>query len=158
MLGQPERALDFANLDAGSDWTHLNLPNILLQQGKRQQTLETAKQLPADEPERKLLVACLTPASPAELAQVAHQVENVSKNPDPEVSYTFGALAAYCRQNDSAFRLIKSAIDRNYCATDALQSDPLLATLRGTPEFGQLVSAANQCQSRFRAETNQVTQ
>jgi hypothetical protein len=59
---------------------------------------------------------------------------------------------AYCRQNDGAFRLLKSAISRNYCATDALQSDPLLANLRGTPQFGQLVSAANQCQNRFRAE------
>ena len=159
MLGQPERALDFINLDAGSDWTHLNLPNVLLEQGKRQQTLETVKQLPADEPERKLLVACLTPASPAELNQVARQVENdVSKNPDPEVSYAIGALVAYCGQNDSAFHLLKSAMDRNYCATDALQFDPLLAKLRGTPEFGQLVSAAKACQDRFRAQTTQATQ
>ena len=63
---------------------------------------------------------------------------------------------AYCRQNDSAFHLLKSAIDHNYCATDALQFDPLLAKLRGTPEFGQLVAAARECQNRFRAETNQA--
>jgi serine/threonine protein kinase len=158
MLGQPERALDFINLDAGSDWTLLNLPNVILQQGKRQQTLETAKQLRADDPERKLLVACLAPPSPAELGQVAHQVGNdISKNPDPEVSYSFAGLMAYCGQNDSAFRLLKSAIDRNYCATDALRSDPLLANLRGTPEFSQLVLAAKQCQDRFRAETSQPT-
>jgi adenylate cyclase len=159
MLGQPERALDFVNLDAGSDWTHLNLPNVLLEQGKPQQALETAKQLRADESERKLLVPCLTPASPVDLGRVAREVENdITKNPDPEPSYAFGALTAYCRQNDSAFRLIKSAIDRNYCATDALQSDPLLAKLRGTPEFGQLVAAAKACQDRFRAATNQGAQ
>ena len=54
--------------------------------------------------------------------------------------------------NDSAFRLIKSAIDRNYCATDALQSDPLLVKFRGSSEFSQLVSAAKACQDKFRAE------
>jgi hypothetical protein len=81
-------------------------------------------------------------------------VENeIAKDPDPEVSYTFAALMAYCRQNDSAFRLLKSAINHNYCATDALQSDPLLAKFRGTSEFSQLVSAAKACQDKFRAET-----
>ena len=156
LLGKPERAMDFVNLDAGSDWARFHLPSILLRQGKPQQALEAEKQARADMTGHKLLIACLTPASPAELGQVSQQVENdVSKDPDPEVSYTFGALTAYCRQNDSAFRLLKSAIDHNYCATDALQFDPLLAKLRGTPEFGQLVSAASQCQNRFRAEMNQ---
>jgi hypothetical protein len=39
----------------------------------------------------------------------------------------------------------------------ALQLDPFLVKLRGTPEFAQLVSTANQCQNRFRAETKQVS-
>ena len=156
LLNKSERAMDFVSLDAGSDWTLFNMPEILLRQGKPEQALEAAKQLRADDLGRKLLVPCLTLASPADLGRLAREVENdVTKNPDPEPSYTFGALTAYCRQNDSAFRLIKSAIDRSYCAIDALQSDPLLAKLRGTPEFGQLVSAANQCQNRFRAQTNQ---
>jgi serine/threonine protein kinase len=155
MRGDSERALDFINLDAGSDWTFLNLPNIILQQGKAQQVLETVKKFAPDEPERKLLVPCLTPASAAELNQAAHQVENdVSKFPDPEVSYAIGSLMAYCGQNESSFHLLKNAIDHNYCATDALQSDPLLAKLRGTPEFDRLVTAAKACQERFRAETN----
>jgi tetratricopeptide (TPR) repeat protein len=157
MLGKPERAMDFVNLDAGSDWTRFNLPDLLLRQGKTQQALEAAKKVREDDIGRKLLVPCLTSASPVELGRVTHELENdVSKNPDPEPSYIFGALMAYCRQNDSAFRLIKSAIDRNYCAIDALQSDPLLAKLRGTPEFGQLVTAARDCQNRFRTESNQA--
>jgi tetratricopeptide (TPR) repeat protein len=157
MLGKPERAMDFVNLDAGSDWTRFNLPELLLRQGKTQQALEATKKVREDDIGHKLLVPCLTSASPVELGRVAHELESdVSKNPDPEPSYIFGALMAYCRQNDSAFRLIKSAIDRNYCATDALQSDPLLGKLRGTPEFGQLVVAAKACQDRFRTESNQA--
>jgi len=157
MLGKPEHAMDFVNLDAGSDWTRFNLPELLLRQGKTQQALEATKKVREDDIGHKLLVPCLTSASPVELGRVAHELESdVSKNPDPEPSYIFGALMAYCRQNDSAFRLIKSAIDRNYCATDALQSDPLLGKLRGTPEFGQLVVAAKACQDRFRTESNQA--
>jgi serine/threonine protein kinase/tetratricopeptide (TPR) repeat protein len=157
MLGQSDRALDFVNLDAGSYWALVNLPNVILQQGKVQQALETVKKLGTDEPERKLLVSCLAPTSPTELSQATHQVENDILNfPDPEVSYAIGSLMAYCGQNESAFHLLKSAIDHNYCATDALQSDPLLAKLRGTPQFAQLVTAASECQNRFRAEANQI--
>ena len=153
LLGKPDRALDFLNLDAGSDWATFNLPDILLRQGKPQQALEAAKQVRGNQLGRKLLVECLPTAS-ASLSRVAQEVEiDVSKNPDPEVSYTSGALLAYCGQNQSAFHLLKTAIDRRYCATDALQFDPLLAPVRGTAEFNQLVAAARECHNRFRAET-----
>jgi hypothetical protein len=48
--------------------------------------------------------------------------------------------------------LLNSAIARNYCPYSALQSDPLLAKLRGTPEFSQLLSDAKECQKKFLAE------
>jgi len=35
-----------------------------------------------------------------------------------------------------------------------LQSDPLLAKLRGTPEFSQLLSAGKECQARYLAKAN----
>ncbi len=59
---------------------------------------------------------------------------------------------AACGRKDTALRLIKSAIDGHYCAYAALQSDPLMATLRGDPEFNQLLAAAKNCQSNFVAE------
>jgi hypothetical protein len=33
-----------------------------------------------------------------------------------------------------------------------MQKDPLLASLRGTPEFAQLLPAAKQCEDDFLAE------
>jgi hypothetical protein len=48
----------------------------------------------------------------------------------------------------SAVSLIKSAIDRNYCTYEALQTDPLLAKFRETGEFRELLSAAKDCQDR----------
>ena len=70
--------------------------------------------------------------------------------PDPEYFYHEGSIVAYCGKTEVAFRMLKSAISRDYCAYSDLPSDPLLAKLRGIPEFGQLLSAARECQSRYR--------
>jgi hypothetical protein len=64
---------------------------------------------------------------------------------------------AFCGQEDTAVRLLKSAIDGNYCAYVALEKDPLLAPLRNTPVFSQLLSAAKQCQDTFLAGRTQVS-
>jgi hypothetical protein len=45
--------------------------------------------------------------------------------------------------------MLKTAIAQDYCAYSALQSDPLLAELRETAEFGQLLSAGKECQKKF---------
>jgi hypothetical protein len=49
-------------------------------------------------------------------------------------------------------RLLKKAVEQNYCAYTALQTDPLLVKLRGIPEFIELLSAAKECQSKFLGE------
>jgi hypothetical protein len=46
------------------------------------------------------------------------------------------------------------AVDKNYCSYQALQRDPLLARLRGTPEYSQLLAEGKQCQEKFLAERN----
>jgi len=66
-----------------------------------------------------------------------------------------GNVMAYCGQKDAALRLLKSAVEHNYCAYNTLQSDPLLVKLRGTPEFSELPSAAKECQNRFLAQRDQ---
>ena len=51
-----------------------------------------------------------------------------------------------------ALRLLKSGVEGKYCAYTALQNDPLLAKLRGTPEFSEILSTAKKCQSDFLAQ------
>jgi hypothetical protein len=51
-------------------------------------------------------------------------------------------------KKDIALRMIGRAINLNYCAYSALQSDPLLVKLRGIPKFSELVSAAKECRKR----------
>jgi tetratricopeptide (TPR) repeat protein len=152
VLGKPERALDFARLDAGSEWATFQIPNLLLRQGKPQEALKSAKELPAEDLERRFFEACLARGSSEQLDRVAHEVErNARANADPEVKYFYGSFFAFCGEKDMAVRLLKTAIEQNYCAYSALQSDPLLGKLRGTPEFNQLLSSAKDCQNRVLA-------
>jgi hypothetical protein len=67
------------------------------------------------------------------------------------MKYFHASLLGYCGQEQVAFDLLRSAIEQNYCASSALQVDPLWAKLREKPEFSELQSLANQCQSRFLA-------
>ena len=78
-------------------------------------------------------------------------------DPDPENRYWDAALIAACGKQDIAVRLVKSAIEGRYCAYAALQTDPLMASLRSTPEFAPLLSAAKECQNKFLAERAQVS-
>jgi TolB-like protein/Tfp pilus assembly protein PilF len=143
VLGKPERALDFARLDAGSEWTAFNMPDILLRQGKPQEALKSAKELPADSLDLKFYEACLGRSPSAELDRVAQEMDSKAQaNPDPENKYTYGSLIAFCGGKKTALGLLKTAIEHNYCAYSALQSDPLLMKLRGAPEFSQLLSSA----------------
>ena len=84
---------------------------------------------------------------------VVHRAETTwLADPDPENRYDMGTLMAMCGQRESALRLLKSSVEHNYCAYFALQTDPALVKLRGTPEFSQLSSSAKDCQNSFLAE------
>jgi hypothetical protein len=90
------------------------------------------------------------------MERIAHQVEIAAlADTDSEPQYFHGVLMVFCGQPEIASRLLKSAIERNYCAYSALQNDPLLVKFRGTPEFAQLLSLAKQCEEKFLKERNE---
>jgi tetratricopeptide (TPR) repeat protein len=161
-LGNPERAMDFIRLDAGSTWFNNNVVRLLWQEGKLAEAREVVQRLPSDSVYyTKFYKACVNrpdPRSPsAEMDRIVREQEpSLAANPDPEDRYLFAADLAFCREKDAALRMLKSAIEGKYCAYTALQKDPLLASLRGTPEFAQLLSTAKQCQDNFLAERAQL--
>jgi len=154
---EPQRAMEFVRLDAGSDWASRTAAFVLLDEGK----LDEARQAIQRTTERPLLghdllLACLDPQQTSQLESAAKKSEAAAlAGVDAEPRYFVGALLSYCGQKDAAVRLLKSAISQNYCGYTALQTDPLLKKLRGTPEFNGLLSAAKECQNRFLAERNQ---
>jgi len=70
--------------------------------------------------------------------------------PDAEAWYHVGALMAACGQNEPALRLLKSAVQQNYCAYGALLDDPLLKDLRKETAFNQVLTQASNCQSMLK--------
>ena len=150
-LGKEDRARDYARLDEGSEWAPYATASILLREGKLAEARKAVQSMsPNPRYHRDLLEACLQMRPASELDSLAHQAESrVGMPGDPEPLYFQGAVLAFCGQNEHALRLLKGAILGNYCAYTALQTDPLLKTLRTLPEFSQLLAAAKQCQSDF---------
>jgi DNA-binding winged helix-turn-helix (wHTH) protein/TolB-like protein len=156
-LGEPQRAMDFARLDPGSDWAARQTAFILIGQDKPAEARQSIQRM-SHNPlmGHDLLQACLDPQQASQLEGSAKVVETAAlAGVDAEPRYVFGTLLSYCGQKDAALRMLRSAIEQNYCAYQSLQSDPLLVRLRGTPEFGELLSAAKQCQDRFLVQREQ---
>jgi len=156
-LGQPERAMEFVRLDAGTDWSGRTTAFILLEQGKLSEARQTIQKT-SERPllGRDLLLACLDPQQTSQLSETAKKSEAAAlAGVDAEPRYFVADLLSYCGHQDGAVRLLRSAINQNYCAYTALQTDPLLKKLRGTPEFSDLLPPAKECQNRFLGQRDQ---
>jgi serine/threonine protein kinase len=156
-LGKPQRAMEFVRLDADSEWAARTTAFILIGQGKLGEARQTIQRMP-DAPlmGRDLLQACLDPQRTSQVERAARKMETASfAKLDAEPRYEFGALLSYCGQKDAALRLLRSAVEQNYCAYTALQTDPLLVKFRRTPEFSELLSAAKECQNAVLAQRDQ---
>jgi serine/threonine protein kinase/TolB-like protein len=159
--GNFARAMDFIQLDAGSSWSEGTLIALFIRTGNITQALEqSAKQTAGtlgNRPVEKMVHACLSHAPPADLDQDARELAPViSDLLDPEARYINAGYFAFCGQKDIAVRLIKGSIAGHYCAYTDLQNNAMLANLRGTPEYAELLSAAKQCRDNFLAERSQA--
>jgi serine/threonine protein kinase/DNA-binding winged helix-turn-helix (wHTH) protein len=152
-LGKTARAADFIRLDAGSEWSTFVIPSLLLREGKVAEAREALKHMPTPpQLHRDLLETCLQ-GSASDLDRIAQVAEtNARSDVDPELLYRQGAILAFCDRKKAAVYMIKSAIGYGYCGYSNLVSDPLLANLRHTSEFHDLLLAAGQCQERYLAK------
>jgi hypothetical protein len=57
---------------------------------------------------------------------------------------------AYCGQKDAALRLLKAAVQQNYCAYSPLLEDPLVKDLRKETAFNEVLTAASACQDALK--------
>jgi serine/threonine protein kinase len=147
-IGRPDQAMDFLHLDRGSEWVAWVMPYLYLAEGKVPEAQKMATYMGnASTYHRELMVACTQEEKPADINRIVREAESsVVREPDPEAWYHLASLMAYCGQKDAAIRLLRGAIQQNYCAYEALQNDPLLFKLRGTPELRELESAGKRCQ------------
>jgi len=151
-LGKTDRAMDFVHLDAGSEWAAWVTPYVYLTAGNVAQARESVKHV-ARSPSynRELLVACTAAQRPADMDRIVREAESSAMTqPDPEMWYDVGALMAYCGQKDAALRLLKAAVQANYCAYSALLEDPLLKELRKDTAFNEVLTAGSKCQEALK--------
>ncbi len=156
-LGNYQRAMDFLQLDAGSEWAANNVIRHYLRDGKLAQAKEIAdKYKGASAPVYRMMSVCMENPSSPEIASLARETVAVRlADPDPEPRYIVGADLLYCGQKEAAVQLVKSAVAGRFCPYSGLQNDSVWAKLRGSPEFAELLSAAKQCRDNFLAERSQ---
>jgi len=151
-MGKSERAMDFVHLDAGSQWSNWVTPYVDLAAGNVTAARQDVKSVDkASFYHRDLMVACTAQQRPADLERIVRETESsVMIEPDPEAWYHVAALMAWCGQKDPAMRLLKAAVQQNYCAYSALLDDPLLKDLRKETAFSDVLTAASSCQTTLK--------
>jgi len=148
-MGKTDRAMDFVHLDAGSEWAAWVTPYVYIAEGNMAEAHATAKNMgTATSYHRPLMEACTAAQRPADFAKTVREAESsVMIEPDAEEWYHVGALMAACGQNEPALRLLKAAVQQNYCAHSALLDDPLLKDLRKDTAFNEVLTASSSCEA-----------
>ncbi len=148
-MGKTDRAMDFVHLDAGSEWAAWVTPYVHLGEGNVAEARADVKNMgKGPSYHRDLMEACTAAQRPADMAKIVRETESsVMLELDPEAWYHVGALMAACGQNEPALRLLKAAVQQNYCAYTALLDDPLLKGLRKETAFNEVLTAASNCQT-----------
>ena len=102
----------------------------------------------------EMLLACAAGAPESTVKTLATKVE---VDDDPEVDYFFAGHLAYCGQSSAALKMLKLAVDRNYCSYPAMDRDPLFDKLRGNAEFQRIRGEAVLCHENFVANRERST-
>jgi tetratricopeptide (TPR) repeat protein len=151
--GKAASAMKYIEQDTGSEWSNAVRVSVLMRQGKTTEAQQVAPQM-TENPMwmRGLAEACLDKAPATDIHRLAEQAENeLLARQNPEMKYHQGTILAACGEKEIAFAFLRQAVAGNYCARQALQSDPLLAAVREDAEFRHIVQAAADCQQKFAA-------
>jgi eukaryotic-like serine/threonine-protein kinase len=155
-LQRYDRALEYLKSDHDSVWARNTTVSFLMRQGRVGEAREVARKLGADFNSRVVL-ACLEKRPRAELnAIAAGETVGLMAVRDSEPKYFAAAELAHCGYTDLGLRLLRKAVQENYCAIPAMDKDPLLASLRETGEFAEIRKLGIECQKRFLAHRDAV--
>jgi hypothetical protein len=153
-VGNYKRAMDFVRKDLSSEWSKAHAIEVLLREGRTQEAIEIGPPQIAHWDSYKMLLACARREPESQIGALAGGVEI---DDDPEVNYFFAGHLAYCGQRDAALRMLKLAIERNYCSYPAMDQDPFFARVRTSPQFSDVRAAGIACHDNFVANREQIT-
>ena len=157
-LGRYDRALDFVRLDSGSEWSRLVTRWVYQRMGRRDDAREQHRQQSTGYPSglapasfHGFIARCLSGAAPTGAGRLSEEdVRTFLTVRDSEPLYFFAGDLAYCGDLAAALRLLRESILRNYCASSAIEIDPAFAAIRHSAEYGEVLTAARACRTRFR--------
>jgi TolB-like protein/tRNA A-37 threonylcarbamoyl transferase component Bud32 len=118
---------------------------------------QVEKLLPSDpKPRPTWMPACLSHSPDA--SHLLDQGEaSLMSNRDPEPKYLAAVhVFAFCGDSARALRLLRKAVEQNYCAAEAIDRVPVFASLRSIQEFQQIRAEAQQCHNAFEAHRSQA--
>jgi serine/threonine protein kinase/DNA-binding winged helix-turn-helix (wHTH) protein len=144
--GDYDKALEYFNLDANSDWNHALTIDVLLREGKEKEALQVARPNVGAWTSYDMLLACAAQKSAAEIATLAKRIE---PEDDPETDYFAASHLAYCGQTSAALAMLKRTVQANYCSYPAMDTDPMFASIRPLPEYAEIRSIGMTCQNNF---------
>jgi serine/threonine protein kinase len=158
LLGDIQRARDYFDLDAGSVWSRNITVTILMRQGRFDEALQLAQTIPSNPDVRWLKVKVgIVHLSRKELEAKAQEAMEATPPPrDGEPIYFGSVMLAYCGANDQALKLLRAAIDQDYCAYPAMDNDPAFNAFRNTAEFKHIREVGIACQQRFLKFRSQI--
>jgi DNA-binding winged helix-turn-helix (wHTH) protein/TolB-like protein len=152
-LGNYTRAMDFLRKDLSSEWSKAHAVEVLLRAGKTQEAIRIGPPQIPHWDSYKMLLACARQEPEDQIRSLAAGVET---DDDPEVNYFFAAHLAYCGQTNESLRLLRVAIDGNYCSYPAMDSDPFFVKIRTAPGFARVRAAGIVCHENFVANREQA--
>jgi len=153
LKGDYSRAEEYIRVDEGSAFAAKLKLNIVLRQQHYSDASTIASQAAkAGFPWADLVSARLAGRPDAELAGLASKLEDSFKAArDPEDTYEVATALSFAGQSAAAARLLRISVEHHYCSYPAMINDPLLQSVRQSPEFKELQQAGARCQQDFLA-------
>jgi len=161
LLGRYDRARQFIALDAGSYWANNVTVGLLLRENKLEDAARVARVAATGSAflatQMRLVDVFLRHAPEAELAKTERDVLGEAGSiRDAEPHYWIGSLLGYCQRHQAALAQLRTAVDSGWAGYQALDRDPLYASVRSDPEYPRIRAVAAERQKRFLDHRSQL--
>ena len=150
-LGRFDRAWDYLDADGGSVFARNTSIQLLLRQGRTAEAREVARGLGTELFSRAVLAALENRPKGEVTALVNAEIPALMSVRDSEPKFWAASDFAHFGYPDISLRLLKRAVEQNFCGYPAIDRDPLLVSIRKTPEYADIRRAGMACQQRFLA-------
>ena len=149
-LGNWKRASELLQqFDTGTASSGWFIGDLLLRQGRKQEALQRYSNLPPIAA-REVMIACAQGKTlPADDSNLTATFDQSMRDRDPEQKYSNATRLAACGHPELGIRLLRTAVEQDYCVPDAIRTDPLLDAVRSLPAYPAVLQSAVDCQKQF---------